>query len=181
MRKPTKIVLAILGFILALGILSQVWIGAVLAENITDPDQWAWGTNIGWINFNPGDGGVTVYEDHLEGYAWGENVGWIRLGTNSGGGTHTYLNTTAENYGVNRDLLGNLSGYAWGTNTGWINFNPADGGVRIDPQSGVFEGFAWGENIGWIHFRGGAGETEYGVITDFRSFLSWLPLILNDF
>ena len=33
----------------------------------------------------PDNGGVTVFDDHLEGYAWGENTGWIRLGTCTGG------------------------------------------------------------------------------------------------
>jgi hypothetical protein len=127
------------------------------AGNISPVDKWAWSTNAGWINFAPacaGCEGVTVYSDHLEGYAWGENIGWIRLGTHAGGGTHTYSNSSATDYGVNRDSYGNLSGYAWGTNVGWINFNPTGGGVSIDPASGSFDGYAWGENVGWIHFKG---------------------------
>jgi len=116
--------------------------------NINPVSKWAWGTNIGWINFRPSDGGVTVYEDHLEGYAWAENVGWIRLGSYDGGGSYTYANTSKDDYGVNRDPSGNLSGYAWGTNVGWINFNPTHGGVGIDPISGSFTGHAWGENVG---------------------------------
>lgn len=130
-------------------------VGVVQAQtgNIDPVYKWAWGTNIGWINFNPTHGGVTVYEDHLEGYAWGENVGWIRMGTHTGGGAHTYGNTSNTDYGVNRDGSGNLSGYAWGTNVGWINFNPTHGGVTIDPISGSFDGYAWGENVGWIHFK----------------------------
>lgn len=129
---------------------------AYAATNIDSTNKWAWGTNVGWINFAPTHGGVTVYSDHLEGYAWGENIGWIRLGTHTGGGTHTYANTTKDNYGVNRDANGNLSGYAWGTNVGWINFNPSDGGVTIDPATGSFDGYAWGENVGWIHFKNAA-------------------------
>ena len=116
--------------------------------------KWAWGTNIGWINFNPTHGGVTVYDDHLEGYAWAENVGWIRLGAYDGGGAHTYANDAANTYGVNNDGAGNLSGYAWGTNIGWINFNPTHGGVSIDSATGDFDGYAWAENVGWISFNG---------------------------
>ncbi len=68
------------------------------AANIDPTDKWAWGTNIGWINFNPTHGGgVTVYDDHLEGYVWAENVGWIRLGTHTGGSPHTYANTSNTN------------------------------------------------------------------------------------
>ena len=137
-------------------LLSLVAVGVALAAGNIDPDnKWAWGTNAGWINFAPDNGGVTVYSDHLEGYAWGENIGWIRLGTYTGGGSHTYANDAAGTYGVNRnDGAGHLSGYAWGTNVGWINFAPTNGGVTIDAATGEFQGYAWGENIGWIKFKG---------------------------
>ena len=104
-----------------------------------------------------------LYDDHLEGYAWGENIGWIRLGTHEGGGAHTYGNTSATDYGVNNDGIGNLSGYAWSINAGWINFNPTHGRVTIDPATGRFEGYAWGENVGWVHFEG-----PYGVVTTYQ-------------
>jgi len=134
------------------------------ANSNVDPEaKWAWSTNAGWINFNPPNGGVTVCDDHLAGYAWGENVGWIRLGAHTGCDAHTYGNTSAVDYGVNRDEDGNLSGYAWGTNVGWINFDPhGDEGVSIDPITGDFSGYAWGENIGWINFNG-AGPIPYQV------------------
>jgi hypothetical protein len=147
----------------------------VLGSNIDTTDKWAWSTNAGWINFNPqclGCEGVTVHSDHLEGYAWGENLGWIRLGTHSGGGSHTYANTTKDNYGVNRDASGGLSGYAWGTNVGWINFHPTQGQATIDQATGAFDGYAWGENIGWIHFKG----DTYGVTTGNHVYL---PAVLR--
>ena len=139
--------------------------GVAHAANIDSTNKYAWGTNVGWISFNPAHGGgVTVYSDHLEGYAWAENVGWIRLGTYEAGGTHTYANTDQTNYGVNNDGQGNLSGYAWGTNVGWIHFNPTHGGVTINPTNGDFNGYAWGENIGWIHFQN--SSPAYKVTTD---------------
>ena len=115
----------------------------VSAENI-DPDnddsQYAYGENIGWLNWEPGiGGGVDVYNDYLDGYIWAENIGWINVNPASYGG-------------VENDGNGNLSGYAWGENVGWINFSPAYGGVTID-EHGNIEGWAWGENIGWIHLR----------------------------
>jgi hypothetical protein len=137
--------------LVAMLVFSLVGVAFAAASNTSG---YAWGTNVGWINFNPTHGGVTVYDDHLEGCAWGENIGWIRLGTYEGGGSHTYANTAADNYGVNRDANGNLSGYAWGTNVGWINFNPTHSQVTIDYANGSFDGYAWGENIGWIHFKG---------------------------
>ena len=124
---------------------------------------YAWGTNIGWIDFNPANGGVAVFSDHLEGYAWSENTGWIRLGTCTGGSPCTYANTTATNYGVNNDGSGNLSGYAWGTNIGWIHFHPSNGGVTINPSTGQFDGYAWSESIGWIHFKN--SSPAYNVVT----------------
>jgi hypothetical protein len=144
-------------------VLGLLGVAAVQASNIDPTNKWAWGTNIGWINFRPTHAGVTVYEDHLEGYAWAENVGWIRLGSYTGGGSYTYANSTKDDYGVNRDPSGNLSGYAWGTNVGWINFNPTHGGVNIDPITGSFTGYAWGENVGWISFKN-TGPIAYNVV-----------------
>ena len=154
------------GLLLGL-ILSLLAVGVALAAgNISATDKWAWSTNAGWINFNPANGGVTVYNDHLEGYAWAENGGWIRLGAYTGGGTHTYLNTSNTDYGVNRNTgTGALSGYAWSTTAGWVNFAPTNGGVTVS-DAGVFSGYAWGENIGWIKFNGTAlNSTAYKVAT----------------
>ena len=55
---------------------------AAINSNIDLINKYAWGTNIGWLNFSPIHGGATVFNDHLEGFAWAENVGWIRLGVN---------------------------------------------------------------------------------------------------
>ena len=140
--KRSKLFASYLSVLLALTVILGG--NAVLAENM-DPDddgaQYAWGENIGWINFEPGgDGGsgAEVGDFGLTGYLWGENIGWINLSPVYGG--------------VTNDGEGNLAGYAWGENTGWINFSPTEGGVYID-ACGDFNGTAWGENIGWISFR----------------------------
>jgi hypothetical protein len=105
------------------------------AGNIDPTNKFAWGENIGWVNFAPSTvPGVTVADSAVSGYAWGENIGWINLGPTNGG--------------VINDGAGNLSGYAWGENIGWTNFD----GVKINPSTGEFSGYAWGENIGWINF-----------------------------
>lgn len=54
---------------------------AYAAANIDSTNKWPWGTNVGWINFNPNDSQVTVdlVSGDLDGYAWGENVGWIHF------------------------------------------------------------------------------------------------------
>ncbi len=148
-------------------LLSLLVFTVAYAANIDSSDKWAYGTNVGWINFAPSHGGgVTVYTNHLEGYVWGENIGWIRLGS-TGSGDPYYNNDAANTYGVNYDnSTGELSGYAWGTNVGWINFNPTHSQVTINTSTGDFDGYAWGENIGWINFSGTAQDaTDYKVTT----------------
>jgi hypothetical protein len=127
----------------------------VLGENIdpnNDDSQYAYGENVGWLNFEPNTGdGVQVASDKLTGFVWAENIGWMSLSCENTSSCGTV------NYGVTNDGSGNLSGYAWAENVGWINFNPIvpgdpiDYGVKIDAD-GNFDGWAWGENIGWIRF-----------------------------
>jgi len=131
---------------------------AALGSNI-DPNgeglQYAWGENVGWVNFQPNQGpGVTVTGEGLSGLAWGENIGWINLSPANGFG------------GVIQDGAGNLAGFAWAENAGWINFAPAGAGVWIDDE-GIFHGWAWGENIGWIRFSQSASH-PFGVRTAWR-------------
>jgi hypothetical protein len=172
----TRVTYAVLLACLALCL---VGVARAATANIDPNNKWAWGSNVGWINFDPAYSGVRVYGDHLEGFAWGENIRWIRMGTFEGGGTHTYANTAAGNYGVNNDGSGNLSGYAWGTNVGWINFAPTNGGVTIDMSNGEFDGYAWGENIGWIHFNGTATDmTKYKVVA--LLYRIYLPLVVRN-
>jgi len=33
--------------------------------------------------------------------------------------------------------------------------------------------------VGWISLKGGSGDTAYGVVTDFRQFEIYLPLVLK--
>lgn len=114
-------------------------------DGTIDPTyKYAWGENIGWINFGTSNGNVHVTDSALSGYALSETVGWINLD------------------GVANDGEGNLSGYAWGENVGYIKFNPTNGGVTIN-SSGEFSGSALGENVGWIIFGG-----DYKVKTDWR-------------
>lgn len=137
--------------------------GTVTAHAEGNPvtEKYAWAENAGWVNFFPVHGGMTVYPDHLSGYVWQENLGWLKLGADGGG---HYDNTTAANWGVNRDGSGRLSGYAWSEGWGWVNFGPPHGGVTIDPATNSFAGSAWAENFGWISFRSPPGAAvEYGV------------------
>lgn len=142
----------IICFWLSLGLLPFHWFGCgiTFADNIDPDNRYAWGENIGWVNFKPSQGeGVTITNQELTGFVWAENVGWINLSPSFGG----VINTS-----------GQLSGYAWGENVGWINFAPTYGGVVINKETGDFIGYAWGENVGWINFA----PTNGGVNTSWR-------------
>jgi len=126
------------------------------AQAIDPINKYAWGENIGFLNFaGAGDpaGSMEVFAnaDHLDGFAWAENIGWINMGNGDG----PYANSSGLDFGVNRDpMTGELTGYAWSENAGWINFS---GGALADPPNPArieddrFRGYAWGENIGWIN------------------------------
>lgn len=129
--------------------------GNLCAENIDpcdDGSQYAYGENVGWVNFETNvagpNVGATVSDSNITGFVWAENIGWINLDPND----------ADPNTGVSNDGTGLLSGLAWGENVGWIKFDPnvpGDSnhyGVTID-HDGNFNGWAWGENIGWIHMR----------------------------
>jgi hypothetical protein len=138
------------------------------AENIDpyeDDSQYAYGENVGWLNFEPSQSeGAHVSQTQLTGYVWAENIGWISLSCENSGSCGTV------NYGVTNDGAGNLSGYAWSENAGWISFSCdntsscgiVDYGVTIDVD-GNFGGYAWAENIGWINFNS-ADLYGYGVL-----------------
>ena len=138
--------------------------GLVYAENIDPYDansQYAYGENIGWLNFEPNisepNVGASVSSKRLTGFIWAENIGWINLSPN--------VPNDSNYYGITNNGSGKLSGYAWGKNIGWMNFDPNvpndsnDYGVTID-SDGNFDGWAWGENIGWINF----GLTDYYIV-----------------
>lgn len=163
----------ILGLLIAFLFIPQ---SLVMANEISDFHKFAWSENSGWLNFKTTHARVQVFNDHLEGYIWAENVGWIRLGTYEGGGSHTYLNSSASDYGVNNDGEGNLSGYGWGENIGWVNFNPSHSQVTIDPFSGDFDGYAWSENMGWIHFKNASPEYR---VTQTTNEAETIPLALD--
>ena len=149
------------------------------AENIDpcdDGSQYAYGENVGWLNFEPNvpepNVGATVSDSNLTGFIWAENLGWINLDPND----------ADPNTGITNDGTGNLSGYAWGENVGWLNFDPNvpgdsnDYGVTIDSE-GDFNGWAWGENIGWIHFQASIFKVDWDDLANFVD--QWLETGCN--
>jgi len=87
--------------------------GFVYAENIDPYDsslQYAYGENVGWLNFEPNTSGpnvgASVTSERIAGFIWAENIGWINLDPND----------TDPNTGIANNGTGILTGYAWGDN-----------------------------------------------------------------
>ncbi len=129
---------------------------AAADSNVTTGMEFAWGENIGWLNWRDANGavdGVLNCGAHLEGFIWAENVGWINTGNGPLSGA-TYTNADSSDFGVNILPNGDMEGFAWGENIGWINFDTASAApdhARYDSTAGRFRGYAWGENVGWIN------------------------------
>jgi len=116
--------------------------------------KYAWGENIGWINFGTEKGNVHITDTGLTGYVWSENYGWINLNPSTAG--------------VKNDGNGNLSGKAWSEELGWIDFS----GVTINDQ-GEFLGYAVIVNDGSkISFNclntNSCSQSDFKVKTDWR-------------
>lgn len=125
---------------------------SAVAETTLDPDHRdAYGANIGWINA-AGDveGGAVVGQAFCSGSLYSGNCGWIHLGDGSPADGRAYANSTAADYGVNHDGLGNLSGCAYGANIGWIAFEQTHGKPKVDLSTGILSGSVYGANVGWI-------------------------------
>jgi hypothetical protein len=140
-------------------------LSGIIPDSGSGTNHYAYGENIGWIDFSPA--GVT--DSALTGYAYGENIGWISLNcANDNDGC-------SPSYKVVNDGSGNLSGYAWSENTGWINFNPIQGSTQYNAKidsNGNISGWAWGENVGWISFNcsntNSCSGVNYKVTTSWR-------------
>jgi len=128
---------------------------------------YAWGENVGWIDF----GLASTTNTYLDGYAYGENIGWISLNCLN---TRSCSGAGSNPYAVTNNGNGKLSGYAWGENVGWIDFSRVN--IATTTASvGQFSGYAYGENIGWISLNcsntgtcSGAGSNPYYVSTTWR-------------
>jgi hypothetical protein len=126
-------------------------ITAHASSTINATNRYAYGANVGWIDWRGDDGtnGAVIGEFVCSGYIYGANIGWIHLGSGSPTNGFAYSNLATNDYGVNNDGAGNLSGYAYGANVGWLNFE-AQGAPKIDLLTGNFSGYVYGANIGWI-------------------------------
>jgi len=121
---------------------------------------FAWGANLGWVNFGSTFSNVHITDLGLTGYAWTANHGWINLNPST-------IKVTNNGEGV-------LGGYAWGENLGWINFT----GVTID-TNGEFRGYATVDQDGSkISFN--CANTTFNAdscsLFNFKLITDWRPL-----
>ena len=129
------------------------------ATTINAANRYAYGANLGWVDYQGGANGGTVFGEYVcSGYIYSANVGWINLGTGSPTNGIQYRNLSADDFGVNLDSSGNLSGSAWGANIGWIVFTngTATGALssadspKVEMYTGKLSGYAYSANCGWI-------------------------------
>lgn len=147
----------LLSFVAILGMASL----AAAQSNVSDTERYAWGANIGWVDWRSSAATGAVFRSNIAaGYLYAANVGWIHLGDGTPASGLFYSNTSASDYGVNVDSTSNaaaliLKGYGYGANIGWISFDvQAQAGAanqpRIEKATGLLKGMAWGANIGWL-------------------------------
>ncbi|MDD3002902.1 MAG: fibronectin type III domain-containing protein [Candidatus Shapirobacteria bacterium] len=117
MKKILVTIFLVVSFFLNFGLIK------VLASSgsIIGSSAYAWGENMGWINFLANGGNISITDSTVTGYAWNSNYGWINLSPSTSG--------------VTNNCSGILGGYAWSGTLGWISFS----GAKID-SSGKFTG-----------------------------------------
>jgi hypothetical protein len=142
-------------------LLTTLWVGFVsvasAATTINAVDRFAYGANIGWIDWQ-GDvaNGAVIGAFVCSGSIYSANAGWIQLGNGTPANGVRYQNNSPTDFGVNHDGAGNLRGYAYGANIGWLTFTNRDvtgavyDGPKVDLLSGRLSGFVWSANCGWI-------------------------------
>jgi hypothetical protein len=120
------------------------------ATTIDAVNHYAYGADLGWVDWR-GDtaNGAVIGEYVCSGNLYSANVGWINLGSGSPTNGIYYQNLSPNDFGVNRDGLGNLRGYAYGANIGWINFE-TNGAPQVNLLTGQLSGYVWSANCGWI-------------------------------
>jgi Bacterial TSP3 repeat len=142
------------------------------ATTINPTNSFAYGANIGWLNWR-GDvaNGAVVGEYVCSGSIWSANVGWISLGNGTPTNGIQYGNASATDFGVN--LTGHyisagvpraqLRGFAYGANIGWINFESL-GNPEVSLSTGKLSGFAYSANCGWIDLANATAFVQTDVI-----------------
>lgn len=146
------------------------------ATTIDPANKYAYGANLGWMDWR-GDTthGAVIGAYVCSGYIYSANVGWISLGSGSPTNQIYYQNTSANDFGVNQDGLGNLRGYAYGANVGWINFENT-GAPKVDLHTGVITGYVYSANCGWISLSNSVARVQTDTIDQGLMDTNGLPI-----
>lgn len=78
---------------------------------ISPNPKYAFGENLGWINFGCDNCDVHVTDTAVTGHAWSRQYGWINL--------------SPDGSGVTNNCAGVLGGKAWSRTLGWVDFSGA--------------------------------------------------------
>ena len=148
-----------------------VGFGARGATSINSANRFAYGANIGWVDWR-GDvaNGAVISQFVCSGYIYSANIGWIHLGDGTPANGIRYANNSATDFGVNHDGAGNLRGFAYGANVGWLNFTNRDAtgatydGPKVDLLTGRLSGYVYGANIGWIGLSNAIAHVQTDTI-----------------
>jgi hypothetical protein len=125
-------------------------LSATAATTIDAANKFAYGANIGWMNFTGDNTNGAVIGDYVcSGYIYSANVGWISLGSGLPTNGIRYQNASSNDFGVNHDGFGKLRGYAYGANIGWVNFEN-NGAPAVNLLTGRLSGSVYSANCGWI-------------------------------
>ncbi|MCX6789404.1 MAG: carboxypeptidase-like regulatory domain-containing protein [Candidatus Gribaldobacteria bacterium] len=151
-------------FVMAVFFVPTFCLASVDVGTVNSTNKYAWGENMGWINFAPTDNsgyaGITITKTAITGYAWSPQYGWINF------------NPTNSGQGVLNNCSGELSGYAWVSELGWLNMS----GVVIN-SAGKFTGAAGATSttVGRVNFD----CDNCNVITDWRPICSTIQQSSN--
>lgn len=146
--------LILLGILFSVSFCVSTTLASETNGTIDDTYKYAWGENIGWINFDCDGCNAQITDTEITGNIWSKTYGWINL------------NPTTS--GVKNTPEGILSGFAWGKNLGWIDFT----GVTIN-ATGEFLGYATVKSDNsQINFNcinaDSCGLADFKVKTDWR-------------
>lgn len=127
--------IVIFGILFSMVFCSSIVFASENNGTIYPSSNYAFGENLGWINFGCDNCNVHITDIGLSGYAWSREYGWINL--------------SPTESGVTNNCAGELGGKAWSKSLGWVDFS----GVVIN-AAGQFTGIAGtpGTKAGRINF-----------------------------
>jgi hypothetical protein len=173
--KTSRFFIAILA-LASLAILNSQLAIVRAATTIDSANKYAYSGNLGWLNW-AGDStnGTVIGEYVCSGYVYSANIGWINLGSGSPTNGIYYQNLSANDFGVNRDELGNLRGFAYSGNIGWINFENT-GAPAVNLLTGQVSGYVWSANCGWISLSNSMAKVQTDTIQQGALAADGLPI-----